>query len=84
MKVCKHRFNHRGSLLQLMLAYLSTVKVCKRFNHRGPLLKLVQAYLSAVMVSKRRFHHRGSEYAEEYHLLTFQIIYSADNLGESV
>ena len=47
MKVCKDYFNHRGSLLELMPAYLSAVKVCKRhFHHRESLLNLVLAYLS--------------------------------------
>ena len=43
----KYCYNHRGSLLNLVLAYLSTVKVFKpRFNHRGSLLKPMQACLS--------------------------------------
>ena len=45
-KVCKLRFNHRGSLQKLVQACLGTSKVCKRrFNHRGSLSKLEQACL---------------------------------------
>ena len=39
VKVCKHRYTHRGSFLKLMQACLSTMRVCKRsFHHRESLL----------------------------------------------
>ena len=59
VKVCKRRFNHRGPLLKLAQANLSTGMVSKRgFNHRGSFLKLVQAFVSVGKDSKRRFNHR--------------------------
>ena len=50
----KLHFSHRGRLLMLVKACLSTVKVCKRsFHHCRSLLKNVLAYLS-VEVSDAR------------------------------
>ena len=54
----KHRFSHRGGLLMLVKACLSTVKVSKHcFTHRRSLVKLVQACLSTVKVRKRSVYH---------------------------
>ena len=61
VKVCKHRYRHRGSLLKLMYSCLSAGKDSKHcFSHRGGLLILVKARLSAVKVSKHRFTQRRS------------------------
>ena len=48
VKVSKHRFTHRGSLVKFVQDCLSTVKVCKRsFHHCTSLLKNVLACLRA-------------------------------------
>ena len=59
-KDSKRRFSHRGRLLMLVKACLSTVKVCKHsLHHCRSLLKDVLTCLSAGKDSKRRFSHRG-------------------------
>ena len=59
-KDSKRRLSHRGRLLMLVKACLSTVKVCeRRFHHFRSTLKNEKACLSAGKDSKRRFSHRG-------------------------
>ena len=52
VKVSKHRFTQRRSLVKFVQACLGTVKVV---SYRGRLLMLVKACLSTVKVCKRVF-----------------------------